>query len=118
MRCVFSTLQDDDCSSTAFRARNCRPCKRGGAAVPTMLALSGLSSVRTFETHSSRHLRVPSCLSLLREHVHSTRPGAKAVSTDTAPWCTTCCSTREQPPQRHPSRLPVESLRLPVFTLL
>ena len=56
--------------------QNCRPCKRGGAAVPTVLALSGLSSVRTFETHSSRHLRVPSCLSLLREHVHSTRPGA------------------------------------------
>ena len=56
--------------------QNCRPCKRGGAAVPTMLALSGLSSVRTFETHSSRHLRVPSCLSLLREHVYSTRPGA------------------------------------------
>ena len=34
---------------------------------------------------------------------------------DTAPWCTTCCSTREQPPQRHPSRLPVGSLRLPVY---
>ena len=37
-------------------ARNCRPCKRGGAAVPLMFALSGLSSVRTFAIHSSRHL--------------------------------------------------------------
>ena len=106
--------------------QNCRPCKRGGAAVPTMLALSGLSSVRTFETHSSRHLRVPSCLSLLREHVYSTRPGAMDRVDDRShrrvaplsiprPGAPPAVLPESSPRNGiHPSRLPVESLRLPV----